>query len=141
MVLDLDRDSVGPAFYRLEKPFVEVCHERKVKFIGHCAESAAGKVLRWWFQLRRDVMERRGLEPAAAIALLADAIEFLPALLGLPAVTPMSANRDVEVCLGFADSLSAPVIPLSLGRNHAQQERAQECCVHDSTEPLIAGHR
>jgi hypothetical protein len=88
---------------------------------------------------RRD--ERSELELAAATALLADAIEFLPAFLGLSAITPMSANRSVEVCLSFADSLSALVNPVSLGRNHAQQERAQECCLTDSTEPLIAGHR
>jgi hypothetical protein len=86
-------------------------------------------------------MERRGLVLVAPTALVADALEFLPALFGLPAVTPMFANRDVEVCLGFADSLSAPVIPVSLGRNRAQQERAQECCLPDSAEPLIAGHR
>jgi hypothetical protein len=87
-------------------------------------------------------MERNGLEPAAAIALVADAIEFLPAFLGLPAVTPMSANRIVELRFGLADSLSALVIPVtSLGRNHAQQERAQERCLPDSAEPLIAGHR
>jgi len=66
----------------------------------------------------------------------------LPALLGLPAVAPMFANRTVEQRFGLADSLCALVIPVtSLGRNHAQQERAQECRLPDSTEPLIAGHR
>ena len=97
--------------------------------------------MRWRFGPRCGVGDRGGLEPAAAIALIANAIEFLPALLGLPAVTPMSANRIVEVDFGFSDSLSAVVIPVSLGRNHAQQERAQKYCLTDSTEPLIAGHR
>jgi hypothetical protein len=86
-------------------------------------------------------MERGGLELAAAIALVANAIELLPALLGLPAVTPMFANRIVELRLGLAHPLCAFVIPItSLGRNHAQQECAQERCLPDSAEPLIAGH-
>jgi hypothetical protein len=87
-------------------------------------------------------MECSGLALVAPTALVADAIEFSTALLGLPAVTPMFANRVVEVCLSFADFLSAFVIPVtSLGRNHAQQERAQESCLPDSAEPSIAGHR
>jgi hypothetical protein len=74
-------------------------------------------------------------------ALVADAIEFLPALLGLPAVTPMFANRVVEVRLSLADPLCALVIPVtSLGRNHSQQERAKQRRLPDSAEPLIAGH-
>ncbi|MGB9104349.1 MAG: hypothetical protein WCC59_06315 [Terriglobales bacterium] len=53
----------------------------------------------------------------------------------------MFAYRIVELRLGLAEPLCAPVISVtSLGRNHAHQERAHERCSLDSAESLIAGH-